>query len=77
VTKAITSRAVTSHGSLPTTEKNTFKSCAYAFTVFGRARPATNSRNSSIKLVADAISVSPSPQTTPEHRVPHAELPLR
>jgi hypothetical protein len=48
VTKAITSRAVTSPGSLPTTVKNTFKSCAYAFTVFGRARPATNSRNSSI-----------------------------
>jgi hypothetical protein len=47
-TNAITSRAVTSTGSFATTVKNTFKSWAYALTVFGRTRAPTNSKNPSI-----------------------------
>ena len=46
-TNSNTSRGVTSAGSLPTIVKNTFKSCAYARTVFGRTRPRANSKNSS------------------------------
>ena len=46
-TNSNTSRDVTSAGSLATIEKNTFKSCAYARTVFGRTRPRANSKNSS------------------------------
>src|ERR1022692_4826277 len=45
--KPNTSVLVTSAGGLPTTLKNTFKSKAVANTVFGRHRPATNSRYSS------------------------------
>src|ERR1035441_6184823 len=45
--KPNTSVPVTSAGGLPTTLKNTFKSKAVANTVFGRHRPATNSRYSS------------------------------
>ena len=47
VMNAITSAGRTSNGSLPTTVKNVFRSCAYARTVFGRARLAANSKNSS------------------------------
>jgi hypothetical protein len=47
VTNPITSAARTSNGSLPTTPKNVFRSCAYARTVFGRARLDANSKNSS------------------------------
>ena len=42
--KSNTSAAVTSTGSLPTTVKNDFRSNATARSVFGRHRPATNSR---------------------------------
>jgi DoxX-like family len=42
--KSNTSAAVTSTGPLPTTVKNDFRSNATARSVFGRHRPATNSR---------------------------------
>ena len=49
ITNAITSAGRISKGSFPTTVKNVFRSCAYARTVFGRARLAANSKNSSTK----------------------------
>jgi len=42
--KSNTSAATTSSGSLPTTPKNVFRSCATARSVLARARPATNAR---------------------------------
>jgi hypothetical protein len=42
--KSNTSAATTSAGSLSTTPKNVFRSCATARSVLARARPATNAR---------------------------------
>ncbi len=73
-----TSAAVTSAGALPTTPKNTFKSKAVANTVFGRHRPATNSKYSSSSGTPRPTSGRPAASTdlirggsTTAMRAPH------
>ena len=69
--KSNTSLAATSAGSFATTAKNVFRSNATARGVFGRDRPATNSRYRSTSRWPSEYRTSPAPDTV---RTRHGKL---
>jgi hypothetical protein len=70
VMNASTSAGRTCSGGLATTVKNTFRSDAAASTVFGRHRPARNSRYTSASGTPATAASSPEPARGPARREP-------